>query len=278
MTVPYSFSTVSEPCPPRNRANLDCHSDEPCDIYLWPPVSPVRLNSALISCNRPWTPALHCASYLKESHWATGPVRCEPIRLLQNNACSSLSKWNTTGETGFNVDLGLPQPIYGQCHSIWHSSKPCSSGGSSENVVNLLGYSTHIPIPSPTSGDTRTDRHLVASSITAGYCIQVAQYYANVSPGAFDCRRWEFGIESLFFLSLQTIVRAYTAIWDKAKSMNQSQCHNTLVNWRLNSSGESNSYSLEMVDIALAQPVIGAPTYCWSYRCQVISPPRRQPP
>lgn len=96
-----------------------------------------------------------------------------------------------------------------------------------KDVVDLFDYSTHITIPCPTmrvgalipearnphylgpgkvaeetiltaeirSRAKGTDRHLVTSSITAGYRIAVSQNNANVSPGTIVCHICEFSIE-----------------------------------------------------------------------------------
>lgn len=107
-------------------------------------------------------------------------------------------------------------------------------------MIDLLGHHTYIAEPCPTvrvgvliSGATNpqslgrskvwekeaifaagissqamgVDRHLVASLITAGYHIEIAQDNANVSLGTVICHGYEFGKSSL-----QTSVGTYTAI------------------------------------------------------------------
>lgn len=72
-----------------------------------------------------------------------------------------------------------------------------------------------------------TDKRLVVNSITAKYHIEFAKYIAIVSPGAFVCHRCEF--ERLFLIEFTNIGRSvYTVLRDKAKSMIQLHCQDTL--------------------------------------------------
>jgi hypothetical protein len=113
-----------------------------------------------------------------------------------------------------------------------------------------------------------TDRHLIASSITARYRIEVAQNNANISSGTSVCHRCKFGVEHLFHVKFTNIGRSvHSNKRHEAKRKLQSQYHYTLINrsnlyYRgLESAGDGNGYSLEMVAIAAARPVIGVATY-----------------
>ncbi|XP_047481185.1 uncharacterized protein LOC125033584 [Penaeus chinensis] len=132
-----------------------------------------------------------------------------------------------------------------------------------ENVVNFLGHSTHIAIPCPVMwigviipgvkilillGPSKvpekeavltvlgsaigTDKHFIASSITARYHIEVTQNNTNVSPEAIICQGCEFGVKDLLNIEFANICRSLSSNKrHEAKSMLQSQCHNMLLNW-----------------------------------------------